>query len=180
MKNFDKTWPSEKGNGKTLQYSCCQTLWTVRKGKKPWHWKMSLPGWMEGVQYVIGEEWRAITNSSRKNEAPGPTWKPWSGVNVSGLPWWFYGETTCNIWDHLQYPAIPETQVWFLSQEDPLEKEMAAHSSIHFWKIPWAEEPGPPTVLGITKELDMTWRLKQNWNKLLVIENPDVVKHNIA
>ena len=35
-----------------------------------------------------------------------------------------------------------ETQVWYLGQEDPLEKEMAPHSSTLAWKIPWTEEPG--------------------------------------
>ena len=39
-------------------------------------------------------------------------------------------------------PAIRETQVQSLGQEDPLEKEMATHSSILAWKIPWMEEPG--------------------------------------
>ena len=39
-------------------------------------------------------------------------------------------------------PALQETQVQFLGQEDPLEKEMAAHSSILAWRIPGAEEPG--------------------------------------
>ena len=39
-------------------------------------------------------------------------------------------------------PAMQETQVRFLGQEDPLEKEMAIHSSIFAWKIPWTEEPG--------------------------------------
>ena len=34
--------------------------------------------------------------------------------------------------------------VQFLGWEDPLEKEMATHSSILAWKIPWAEEPGRP------------------------------------
>ena len=38
--------------------------------------------------------------------------------------------------------TIQETQVRFLGQEDPLEKEMATHSSILAWKIPWKEEPG--------------------------------------
>ena len=37
---------------------------------------------------------------------------------------------------------MQETQVLSLSQEDPLEKEMATHSSILAWKIPWTEEPG--------------------------------------
>ena len=36
---------------------------------------------------------------------------------------------------------MQETWVQFLSQEDPLEKEMANHSSILAWKIPWTEEP---------------------------------------
>ena len=38
--------------------------------------------------------------------------------------------------------AMQETQVQSLSQEDTLEKEMATHSSILTWKIPWMEEPG--------------------------------------
>ena len=39
-------------------------------------------------------------------------------------------------------PAIQETQVWSLGQEDPLEKEMVTHSNILAWEIPWTEEPG--------------------------------------
>ena len=39
-------------------------------------------------------------------------------------------------------PAMLETWVRSLSQEDPLEKEMATHSSTLAWKIPWTEEPG--------------------------------------
>ena len=39
-------------------------------------------------------------------------------------------------------PAIRETQVQSLGWEDPLEKEMATHSSILAWEIPWTEEPG--------------------------------------
>ena len=39
-------------------------------------------------------------------------------------------------------PAMQETQVQSLSQEDPLEKGMATHSSILAWRIPWTEEPG--------------------------------------
>ena len=39
-------------------------------------------------------------------------------------------------------PATWETRVQSLGQEDPLEKEMATHSSILAWEIPWTEEPG--------------------------------------
>ena len=37
---------------------------------------------------------------------------------------------------------MQETQVAFLGQEDPQKEEMATHSSILAWKIPWTEEPG--------------------------------------
>ena len=39
-------------------------------------------------------------------------------------------------------PAVQETRVRSLGREDPLEKEMATHSSILAWRIPWTEEPG--------------------------------------
>ena len=39
-------------------------------------------------------------------------------------------------------PAIQETQVRSLGLEDPLEEEMATHSSTLCWEIPWAKEPG--------------------------------------
>ena len=38
-------------------------------------------------------------------------------------------------------PVMQKTQVRSLGQEDPLEKEMATHSSILAWRIPWTEEP---------------------------------------
>ena len=44
-----------------------------------------------------------------------------------------------------------ETQVRFLGQEDPLDKEMATHSSILAWEIPWTEEPGRLQSMGVTK-----------------------------
>ena len=39
-------------------------------------------------------------------------------------------------------PSMQETWVWSLGGEDPLEKEMATHSSILAWKTPWMEKPG--------------------------------------
>ena len=45
-------------------------------------------------------------------------------------------------------PAKQETQVQSLDQEDPLEKEMATHSSILAWRIPWTEEPGRLQSIG--------------------------------
>ena len=52
-------------------------------------------------------------------------------VSLIRLPWWFNGkELACQ---------CQETWIWSLYQEDPLEKEMATHSSILVWEIPWAE-----------------------------------------
>ena len=45
-------------------------------------------------------------------------------------------------------PAVQETWVRSLSQQDPLEKEMATHSSIFAWRIPWKEEPGRIQSMG--------------------------------
>ena len=55
-------------------------------------------------------------------------------------------------------PAIQETRVQSVGQEDPLEKGMAIHSSILAWRIPWTEEPGRPQSWGHT-ESDTTERV---------------------
>ena len=55
-------------------------------------------------------------------------------------------------------PAMRETQVRFLGWEDPLEKEMAIHSSTLAWKIPKTEEPDRLQFVGC-KESDTTERL---------------------
>ena len=45
-------------------------------------------------------------------------------------------------------PAMQETQVQSLGWEDPLEEEMAAHSGILAWKVPWTKEPGRLQSMG--------------------------------
>ena len=51
---------------------------------------------------------------------------------------------------------MQDTQVWSVSWEDPLEEEMATHSSILAWKIPWTEEPGGLQSMGLQ-------RVRQDW-----------------
>ena len=46
-------------------------------------------------------------------------------------------------------PAMQEAWVPSLGREDPLEKEMAIHSSILVWRIPWTEEPGGLQFMGL-------------------------------
>ena len=48
-------------------------------------------------------------------------------------------------------PATQETRVRSLGQEDALEKEMATHSSILAWRIPWTEEPGELQSMGLQR-----------------------------
>ena len=66
-------------------------------------------------------------------------------ISLSILYWKFYKAYSCKASLVAQMvkrlPAMRETQVQFLGQEDPLEKEMAIHSSTLAWKIPWTEEP---------------------------------------
>ena len=49
-------------------------------------------------------------------------------------------------------PTIQESRVWSLGQEDPLEKEMATHSSTLAWKIPWMEESGGLQSMGLQRD----------------------------
>ena len=53
-------------------------------------------------------------------------------------------------------PAKRQTQVRSLGREDPLEKDMAPHSSTHAWRIPRTEEPGRLQSMG-------SWRVRHNW-----------------
>ena len=55
-------------------------------------------------------------------------------------------------------PAVQETRIQCMDRECPWEKEMAVHSSILAWKIPWMEEPGGLQSTG-RKESDTTERL---------------------
>ena len=64
------------------------------------------------------------------------------------LRWWFR-------WLK-RLPTMPETQFQSLGQEDLLEKEMATHSSILAWKLPWTEEPGRLQSMG-------SQRVRHDW-----------------
>ena len=48
-------------------------------------------------------------------------------------------------------PTVLETWVQSLGQKDPLEKDMATHSSILVWRIPWTEEPGGLQPMGLQR-----------------------------
>ena len=66
-------------------------------------------------------------------------------------------------------PTMWETRVRSLGREDPLEKEMATHSSTLAWKIPWTEEPGRLQSMGLQ-------RVGHNWATSLHFTSLPVVK----
>ena len=48
-------------------------------------------------------------------------------------------------------PPVQEMQIWSLGRRDPLEEEMATHSRVLAWEIPWTEEPGGLQSMGLQK-----------------------------
>ena len=74
-----------------------------------------------------------------------------------GLPWWLsVKESAC---------PMQETQVRSLGWEDPLEKEMATHSSILAWRIPWTEEP--VMLIGLLEKIIKLLR-SHSWTSFLL------------
>ena len=61
---------------------------------------------------------------------------------------------------------MQETRIQSLDGEDPLEEEIATHSSILAWEIPWTEKPGKLQSTGVTKKSDKTERLNNKSNIL--------------
>ena len=77
-------------------------------------------------------------------------------------------------------PAGQETWVGSLGWEDPLEKEMATHSSILAWRIPWTEKPGRLKSMGSTKSWTQQLKVRV-WQKHLpcleMVVNPHSACH---
>ena len=90
---------------------------------------------------------------------------------------WRYKQTVVNTIDRILFtnkraslvahmvknlPALQESEVWSLGQEDLLEKGTAAHSSILAWRIPWTEEPGGLPFTGLQ-------RVRHDWGPLSLL-----------
>ena len=95
VKSSDKTWFAGERNGKPLHYSYHTNLMNSMKRQKDMTLQNESPR-SEGVQYATGVKWRAIMNSSRKNEVTGPKQKQCSVVDV----WWCCKKQYCiGIWN---------------------------------------------------------------------------------
>ena len=77
-------------------------------------------------------------------ETEGKKWGSTSGTGVSYIHF-------DNLSLITSLPAVREIRVQSPGQENPLEKEMATHSSILAWKIPWMEEPGRLQSVGLQR-----------------------------
>ena len=82
-------------------------------------WRVPGTGEPGGLPSVGSQSWTRLKRLSS------------SSSSSKLLPWWLR-----------RLPAVRETQVRSLGQEDPLEKALATHSSTLAWRIPWMEEPG--------------------------------------
>ena len=71
-------------------------------------------------------------------------------------------------------PAMHETGVWSLGWEDPLEKEMATHSSILAWKIPWTEELGRLQSMGLQR-VGHDWATSLLFTSLVAVDEKSPV-----
>ena len=97
-------------------------------------------GW---IKQKIRHSWREITVlEDRLEEIIQSMAKRQRKLTTS----WTYLGFPCSSVKSL--PAMQETWVQFLGREDPLEKEMATHSSILTWRIPWRDEPGGLQSMG--------------------------------
>ena len=65
---------------------------------------------------------------------------------------------------------MQETWVQSLGQEDPLKKEMATHSSILVWEIPWTEEPGGLQSTGLQSQISLKWLSRTHAGASLVAQ----------
>ena len=80
MESSGKMWSTGEGNGKPLQYSCCENPMNSVRRQKDITMKDELPRSV-GAQYATGDQWR---NKSRKNEGMEPEQKQHPVVDVTG------------------------------------------------------------------------------------------------
>ena len=132
-------------------------------GKTLWREKVD---WQMKV-FQIGETpWAMALEVSAEFVFQGKSnWFNWSEVilNLTSL----VAQTVKNL------PAMQEIRIQSLCWEDPLEKEMATHSSILAWEIQWTEEPGGIRSIG-------SHRGQHNWSDLASIHTIEITLDMIA
>ena len=131
--------------------------WMASLIRWTWVWASSRSWWWTGKPGVL----QSMGSQSRTQLAE-LNWNFWSleqFLNLSYPSGSDSKESACNaMQDHVPGGAVwtdsasgcPETRVWLLGGDDPLEKGMATHSSILAWRIPWTE-PGGLQSMGLER-----------------------------
>ena len=138
-----------EGNGYPLQYSCLEN--TMIRGA----WRSMVHGITKGQTWLSDQHFQLFyfyVFLMPQSYSESMTKKQYLSLRLL-LYWVVRASLTAQLVKNL--PAMQETRDWFKGQEDPLEKEMATHSSILAWKIPWTEEPGGLQSMG-SQESDTT------------------------
>jgi len=123
------------------------------EGETPILWPPDAKSWLIGKDPDAGKDWRWEEKGMTEDEMVG--WHHWlSGHEfgwISGVGDGQGGLVCCSPWGHKKSDTTEQLNwtklmkkmwVWYLSQEDLLEKEMTTHSRILAWEISWSEESG--------------------------------------
>ena len=119
-------------------------------------WYLRLQKWMQ-KKNIQAYSWKVVGNSIWKFQrgANGHQRRFWVGTWIMGYPRISRGLPVIRaslVAQMVKYlPAMRETWIQFLGQEDPLEKEMAIHSSTLAWKTPWTEDPDRLQSMGLQR-----------------------------
>ena len=148
--------------------------------------------WTEGpggLQYIGSQRIRHNWSNFARTQSHTPLKVAMTKLKGKGGIWWLISKITnivLNVphtilsvlqgfpWQLSQkrnLPAVQEIQVQSLGQKDPLEKEMANHSTIRAWKIPWAEEPGGLQFTG-SQTVEHNWVSIYSFNSCYNIASP--------
>ena len=107
---------------------------------------------MDGFKSIVDKPQlnrrKEVSGITRINHRVTKGWKIWEKVTLKTMRRlsYMWASLVAQMVKHL--PAMQETRVQSLGQEDPLEKEMATYSSTLAWKIPWMAEPGGLQSMG--------------------------------
>ena len=136
--------------------------WMASRTQWTWVWVNSGSWWWTGRPGVlrfmgsqrVGHDWATELN----------WWLTWASLIAKSVK---------------NLPSGQETWVWSLGWEDPLEKEMATHSSILAWRIPWTDEPGRLHIVhGVARVgHDLATKERERWLTFLFLKcSPNITK----